>query len=144
MKFTAEKPALDHLPWATVIGTPVSTGTVHWAVGVAVGDALGDGEGEGEPGLGVGVAVGTGVGLGVGLGVGVDITVLETRIDWVRHDPTVPAGTLCHTMFCPLPPFVERFAAEKPAMVDPHVLGAADLGRPGREVRDRATRRCRR
>ena len=90
MKFTAEKPALDHLPWAAVIGTPVSTGTVHWAAGVAVGDALGDGEGEGEPGLGVGVAVGTGDGLGVGLGVGVAITVRETVIDCVVHGPCRP------------------------------------------------------
>lgn len=84
---------------------------------MAVGEALGDAVGVGEPGAGVGVAVGTGEGLGVGLGVGVANTVEETVIDVVVHGPCVPAGLLCQTMFCPLPPFVVRFDPVKPAML---------------------------
>ncbi len=100
VKFAALKPAMDQSAWATVTFWPKRGGTVHCAVGVGVtvGTGVADAAGVGDPGPGVGVVVGTGVGDGVGDGDGVASTVVDTVIVWVVQTPTVPAGTLCHTI----------------------------------------------
>lgn len=105
--------------------TPVIVGTVHMAAGVGVGvpPTVGVGLGVAD-GANVGVGVGTAVGDGLAVGVGVAWTVFETVIVWLAQLATVPAGTLCHAVFCPFGPILVRFPAWNPAFVD-HTVAAS-------------------